>query len=347
MKRNHLAILITIVLIIIAVILIVTQRSSTLGKHDSDFAVKDTSLITKIFIVDMNNNSVLLERKGASDWLLNGVYKAHTFQVNALIKTMSDLKIRSTVPKAAKSNVLSRLSANAKKVEVYHQGYGINLFNLIRLFPTEKRTKTYYVGGPTPDNLGTFMLMEGSDDPFVVFVPSFRGFVAASYSPIEDNWRDQTIFKTRFRDLKSVEMKAFEDENESFLVEIQEDDNFVFMPAFADGAMPFDTIRMLDFLTTFSNIRYEALLNNKVDEAYKDSVLSLRPAHIITVVDKSGETTSITTYRKGKFVEDPADWPYDLNRLYAEINDGRDFVLIQYFVFDKVLRTASYFSPEE
>ncbi len=347
MKKNRLIIVITTVLVIVALILVFNQRNSTLKQRASNFAVTDTAAITRIFIVDKNNNSVLLERKGASEWTLNKEFKAHIFQVNALIKTMSDLKIRSTVPKAAKSNVLSRLSAYAKKVEIYQQGYRINLFNLIRLFPTEKRTKTYYVGGPTPDNLGTFMLMEGSDDPFVVFIPSFRGFVAASYSPIEDNWRDQTIFKTRFRDLKSVEMKALEDENESFLVELRGDDNLVFMPAFSDGSMPFDTIRMLDFLTAFSNIRYEALLNNKVDEAYKDSVLSLRPAHIITVVDKSGETTSITTYRKGKFIEDPADWPYDLNRLYAEINDGRDFVLIQYFVFDKVLRTASYFNPEE
>jgi len=347
MKKNRLIILIVIVLVVVAAVLVLSQRSSTLKQGASDFAVLDTANITKIFIVDKNNNSVLLERKTVSEWTLNKEYKAQTYQVNALIKTMADLEVRSPVPKAARNNVMSRLSVNAKKVEIYQNGYGINLFNIIKLFPGEKLTKTYYVGGPTMDNLGTYMLMQGADDPFIVFIPSFRGFVAAMYSSIEDNYRDHTIFNTRYKDLRSVKMEFFEDPDESFIIEKKGEDGFYFKPDYSDGPMAFDTIRMLDFLTSFSKIRFESLLNKTVDQAYRDSVTSLRPAHIITVSDLSGKETKIVTFRKAKFDEDPDKWPYDLNRLYGLINDEKDFVLLQYFVFDKVLRPASHFSPKE
>jgi hypothetical protein len=40
--------------------------------------------------------------------------------------------------------------------------------------------------------------------------------------------------------------------------------------------------------------------------------------------------------------------PYDRDRLYALVNDGKDFTLVQYFVFDKILRPMSFFmrTPE-
>jgi hypothetical protein len=278
---------------------------------------------------------------------LNREFKAQTFQVNALIKTMADLEVRSPVPLAARNNVISRLAASNKKVEIYQHGYGINLFNIIKLFPREKLTKVYYVGGPTADNLGTYMLMEGADEPFIVFIPSFRGFVAAMYSPIADNYRDHTIFRTRFRDIRSVEMKFYEEPGESFVIKRLSDEVIEFMPAGSDNPVAYDTIRVLEFLTSFAKINFESLLNNKVEPAFRDSVTSLTPAHMITVTDTHGQESQIITYRKGRFESDPEDWPYDLNRLYGLVNEGRDFVLIQYFVFDKLLRPASYFRPKE
>jgi len=35
---------------------------------------------------------------------------------------------------------------------------------------------------------------------------------------------------------------------------------------------------------------------------------------------------------------------FDRDRMYALINDDEDFVLIQYFVFDKILRPLSFFT---
>ena len=221
------------------------------------------------------------------------------------------------------------------------------MFDAIKLFPRERKTKTYYVGGPTADNLGTFMLMEDADDPYIVFIPSFRGFVAAMYSPIEDNWRDQTIFSTKFKDLKSVEMENFEEPDESYVIKRYSDYDIKFIPAITNEEEAFDTVRVLEFLTSFSKIRYESLLNNKVDQAFRDSVTALTPAFIITITENDGLETRLVTFRKGKIPEDPEKWPYDRDRLYGLMNDDTDFVLLQYFVFDKLLRPASHFRPKE
>jgi hypothetical protein len=108
-------------------------------------------------------------------------------------------------------------------------------------------------------------------------------------------------------------------------------------------------------VTSFKDIRYESLLNNKLEASYIDSITSgNRAMHIITLKEKDGDEFVVRTYRKGSlgqlFEDDGSGGsmePVDLDRLYAYINDDKDFVLIQYFVFDKILRSASYLQNKE
>ena len=106
----------------------------------------------------------------------------------------------------------------AVKVEIYQQVYRINLFDRIKLFRHEKLTKTFYVGDDTSDNMGTYMLMEGSKEPFVMVIPSFRGFLSTRFIPDEDIWRDQTIFKIRLKDIQSVKMEFPLTPDSSFII---------------------------------------------------------------------------------------------------------------------------------
>ena len=71
--------------------------------------------------------------------------------------------------------------------------------------------------------------------------------------------------------------------------------------------------------------------------------------HQITLTNTQGEQNVVTTFTKKKFgqyiVNEDRLAPLDLDRMYARVNQGKDFVLIQYFVFDKVLRPVNYFIP--
>lgn len=345
MKKNRVILIVVLILVVIAAFFILTERDTTLNQNASLFAVEDTASISKIFLVDMNNESVLLERQKNGKWMLNGKYPAHPFQVNSFLKTLMDVEVRSPVPKAARNNVISRLSASAVKIEVYQNKPLIDLMNL---FTRERLAKVYYVGGATQDNRGTFMLMEGHEEPFVVYIPSFRGFVAPRYSVNEDDWRDHTIFKTPLKDISLVKLDFFEDPEESFMVKRNMDDEFDLILSSSQEEVPYDTLRMLNFLSAFEDLRFEAVLNNSVEQTFIDSVKSSRQAHRLTLVDMDNDTTRLVTHRKRGFSEiyDEKEGlqlvPFDLDRLYGFVNEGEDFVLLQYFVFDKALRSASY-----
>jgi len=137
-----------------------------------------------------------------------------------------------------------------------------------------------------------------------------------------------------------------EEPEESFKVEADPNGNLFMTPAGNNDYVAYDTLRMLQFVTAFKDIRYESVLNNKLEAAYIDSIASGPVSHLITLRERDGDEVVVRTYRKGGFAElydkqGAALEPFDLDRLYAFINDD-DFVLIQYFVFDKVLRTSSY-----
>jgi hypothetical protein len=347
MKKNRPWILIALILVIIAGTLTVTRSKTTLRKSVSDFSVKDTASITRIFLADMNGNEITLNRKAGS-WLVNGEKPAQQAKVNSFLKTLADLEVRSPVPVKARDNVIRRMSAISRKVEIYQEVPRLNLLNLIRLFPHEKNTKTYYVGDVTQDNLGTFMLMEGADEPFVVHIPNFRGFVSTRYSPLPEDWRDYTVFRAPLEMIASVKIEFPTAPEESYSLEVKHD-NSIAMTSLTSGipVEAYDTIRVLNFLTSFDDIRFEALLNTRLEPSFIDSVRNSVPQTVITLKKKDNRSDIVRIYSKKGFsylyqADGAALEPMDLDRAYALVNNGEDFVLIQYFIFDKITRPLSY-----
>jgi hypothetical protein len=346
MKKNRLALILTLVLLALTLVLVFTNRNSTLDRKETSFAVSDTAAITKIFIADMDTNEVLLEREGNS-WKLNGQYPAQSRKIDLLLNTMMKLRVRAPVSQAGHNTVISRMSGISVKVEVYQIVPLINLFDRIKLFHREKKVKTYYVGDATKDNMGTFMLMEGAKTAYIVYLPGFRGFVSSRYTAFADDWRDHLVFRHKLTDIRSVKMEFNRDKEQGFLLETVDKNNYKITRLSDMQLMPaYDTLRVLNYLTSFSDIRFEALLNNKMPGSRKDSILASPFMHRITLTDMSGKQTVVTTFEKRE-TYDPrqVDYefvPVDLDRLYGLVNDDKDFVLMQYYTFDKVLRPLEY-----
>ena len=347
MKKNLIYTVLIILLAALAVFLIITSSRTTLREEAASFAISDTSSVTRIFLSDKSNRNILLERNPEGGWSLNGKYRAQQESVDLLLKTMLNLAILEPVSEAAHNTVIRLLAANSVKVEIYQWVPRIKLFRHIWLFPHEKIAKTYYVGHVTQSNIGTYMLMEGSKTPYIVYMPGFRGFVQSRYRTIESDWRDHSIFTVPLTEIASVTVEFPAEPSHSFRV-IQEDTPSQRLFSLAEGReIPvFDTIRVLDFVTSFMNIRFEALVND-MDPQRKDSVFACPPLHIITVVRKDGRQQVVKTYRKpglpGEIDLDGNPVIFDRDRLYAVINDGQDQVLIQYFVFDRITRPLPYY----
>lgn len=349
MKKNRNILIVVVLLAVIAVILLLTRSESTFKRAISNFAIDDTAHVTRIFMSDKNNNSVTLDRITPGKWMVDQQFPASKFNVEMLLQTMMDLEVKNPVAIAARDNVIRELAVNSVKVEIYQQVYRINVFG-IKLFPHVKLTKVYYVGGATASNQGTFMLMEDSSVPFVTYLPGLRGFVSPRYSPIVKYWRDYNVFKTTIPEIEKVRVEIPENPDLSFEVINNHNNTYTFLSLSDNQVIPdYDTLRMLNFLSGFRNLNYEALLND-LDRFKLDSIVNSTPFIVVTLTDTAGVTKSMRTFHKkgpdGQTDPEGNPLPYDLDRLYALVNDNKDFVLIQYFSFSKILRPKSFFFKE-
>jgi hypothetical protein len=76
------------------------------------------------------------------------------------------------VQEAAVPMAIQDLQVNGRKVELYNK--------------EGKRFKTYYVGGPSNDMEGTFMMMENSNNPYVTHLQFLDGFLTDRYLIAEE-----------------------------------------------------------------------------------------------------------------------------------------------------------------
>lgn len=346
MKKNRIVLLVVLILAIVAIVLFFSRSDTTFQSSMSDFAVADTASVTKIFMSDKNNNMVTLTRQATGSWKVNDKYMASKFNLDMLLQTMYNLAVKEPVPLAAHDNVIRELAVNSVKVEIYQEVYRINLFNTIKWFPHEKLTKVFYVGGATQSNRGSYMLMEDSSTPFVIFIPGFRGFVSPRFTPMVNAWRDYTIFKKELPQIASVKVEIPVKENESYVITNNQNSSVSLYSIPEMQLIPaFDTLAALNFLTGFRNLNFEGVLSD-MDAAKKDSILASTPFTIITLTDSAGVSKTIKTFFKdggGDSDMNGNEIAYDLDRFYALVNDGEDFVLVQYFAFDRVLRPRSFF----
>ena len=142
MKKNRILLVVVGILVVLAIIFFASNRYSTLQENEAAFSVRDTASVTRIFIADKNVNSVELKRT-SQGWVINDESLANTSLIDMLLGTMRRMKVKAPVSNARHDNVVSRMAAVGKKVEVYQKVFRINLFNKIKLFEHEKRTKVF------------------------------------------------------------------------------------------------------------------------------------------------------------------------------------------------------------
>jgi hypothetical protein len=102
----------------------------------------------------------------------------------------------------------------------------------------------------------------------------------------------------------------------------------------------------VEFVSAYKFIAFESPID-VMEPKVMDSVTRSQPAHIITVGDVNGNVKSIKTFRRPNYDKqedlDGSIYPWDINRMYALMDDGREMVLVQYFVFDEITRPLSFF----
>jgi len=187
MKKNLIIIGLIAILGIVTIILISRNSNSSIKRELRDFAIEDTASIDRVFMVRKDNQQVTLTRVN-DHWMVNGKYVVRTDAIDLLLKTLNRIRVKSPVSTSMADNAIRMLATRNTKVEVYHK---------------KKLLRTIYVGGPTQDQMGTFMMLEGSSTPFVVHIPGFVGYLSTRFFIEEKDWRSTEIFKYNFNELKT------------------------------------------------------------------------------------------------------------------------------------------------
>ena len=345
MKKNKLSLILTIILIVIAGLLIWNNRFlSTLRGTSADFSVWDTASITKLYLADRLDHESLLERH-PDGWTVND-FKAHDEKVNQLLNTLYKIHVRMPVSVASHDNIIKQLAVSSTKVEIYQIVPRINLFNKVKLFPREKCTRVFYVGDATMDSNGTFMLKEGSDQPYIVNIPGFRGYISTRFAANPDEWRDHVIFQESLADIQTLTMEFGGDPMRGFKVDNVGKHQYQLTRLGDNQDLPFDTLKVINLLSSFSDLRYEELLSNKTAQERMDSIRQSPFLYKITLENKQGEVKSLKAYQKkvqSVFDIPETEWIDDEDRMYAFIDNDKDLVLIQYYIFDKILKDVNYY----
>jgi hypothetical protein len=328
MKKNLKSIILLVVLLIIATIIYFKNHNSTIREELKDFAVEDTASVDKIFMVDKSNQKVLLERIDGQ-WIVNNKYPARKDAMDILLKTINRLTVKQPVPKSAFNTIVSLLAAQSMKVEIYQDG------NL---------SKTYYVGGPTNDSQGTYMMLENSSTPFIVSIQGFSGYLTTRYFIEEHIWRSSAVFSYNFNDITSITVDYPLEKQKSFKVYNHFNNKFS-LEKLSDKSKPnFDTLAVKEYIASFKKVNFEAIIQDMTKEKV-DSVLKITPKCIFTIENKNGEKNVLKTFNKspqGLIAPDGKVFQYDPDRMYA-LQNQKDFLLIQYYTFEPLLKEIGNF----
>ncbi|MFN5184112.1 MAG: DUF4340 domain-containing protein [Bacteroidota bacterium] len=312
------------------------SQTGTLSEDSRLFKYEDTSNVTRIFIADKSGRKAELSRDEKNQWLINGKYPARPDAIASILKCLLRLEVKSTVGEKRRPFILKDLAAHGIKAEFYSG---------------DKAVRMFYVGGETQDHTGTYMLLvnhktgENFEQPYVMELPGFEGYLTPRFMVNEKDWRDTKCLDFIPPQITEVKFEITGSPDSSFLIRLIDTKNFQLLSTDAKPLnVKADVNSIKQYLAYLQNLHYEKLLDN---DKVVDSIRNTIPFATLSINDKKGKQHQYLFFHKkiskGQKDKYGIDSPFDPDRLYMEFDDRSQFALIQFYVFGKLLQTRSYF----
>ncbi len=300
------------------------------NSSEADFGIKDTASIGKLFLAGPNGHTVVVERTD-SGWIVNKQYRALRSTLTGVLTTLQQQEALYPVTQNQYNNVITILAGNSIKVEAYDR--------------TGKKMRAFYVGTEANDFKGTYMMMDGAKEPYVVNKKGFQGYLTPNYPFELEDWRDRTIFDLAPEQVRTISMIYPGHEINSFVL-TQNDGKFsVTGSKDIIGDKPLNERRASIYTKYFQNVNNEGYL---VGVKEMDSMLGVLPKRaIIDLAGTKGQHQHVDIYwmplnrrSKNAITEDPDidSNKYDADRMIAVANNYKDTMIIQTYVFKKLFR---------
>lgn len=306
MKRKNIINLLGLIVLVVltAIILINNKKDSTLSEKHTDFTISDTGSITKIFIADMKGETATLT-KTDNKWMVNDQFPVNRTRIENLLTLLTKIEIKSVTPETAMDNIIRELASSGIKAEIYTN--------------KDKPYKTYYIGGPTPDQLGTIMALDlgGKSDkvPYIVHDPTFEGYLSDGYFfTDESEWRSKVVFPFAPTKIAKAEVSYLQFPEHSFTILKSGSNQFVLktLDGIEQNKDSLNDQQIKKFLMGFDNFQFVAV-DEEVKPQLKDSMMNATPVIKVDLENDEGLKFGLNLYFK----------PSDL-RTKVELMEGVD-----------------------
>jgi hypothetical protein len=325
MKKYTYHIIISVILLVIAFILFLKDRPGTLKVDNRIFAVADTAAITTIRF-SHGKSEIVLERSGAN-WFVNHSFNAKPQAVKRLLYLLMNLEIQAPVPNSMKKGALQRFHEKFVHVSVESGGQTLKSYRI-----TEN-------GGM---KIGSIMMLAGDKEPYVVKVTGYDGHLSPLFITDPKFWRDKAIFRYQPADILSVEIKYPDHPEASFVYNFQGFGNISVRSLAGNRSVKISKQTARDFLLNFASVLYESMVETRTKQIF-DSLSRQKPSCEITIKNAGNQDRKVKTYR---IPVQHQEEPFDLNRMYAVLQNDTVPVVVKYTDFDPIMKQYSDFAVQ-
>ncbi len=331
MNKNRWIAGLSLVLVLLAVSVWYLNRYQELNKAgltaDRDFAIKDVSEIHRVLLKNPVGDSICLDRQ-ANHWIVNGTYKAFPNSVMNLLDALSSIRMQSIPSKGYYKNIMDGFRGMGIKVKIFDRNGEL--------------LKSYIVGGTTQQEYGTYFLMDGFKQPYIMEIPHFIGNVRERYDLNLTDWRDRTLIDIPSAEIEEVRVDYPYHMNNSFRILKDENQIKFFDVQESTQSIPVKNRKLLtNYLESMSQLGAEGIQNQNPN---RKKISEMTPFCQITV-RHSGESIPLVCKfypikddSTGSRVNLDADFLAEGNffRFYVDRSDG-DFLVVQYQVMKPLL----------
>lgn len=288
------------------------ETKSTVDGWDTNFSIADTSLITRFFIAQKNGKSHHFVKQPNGEWKVNNKWQSEKKMAELILGTIHEIKLKAPVPKTMRNNIIKELASRGIKVELYN---------------AEGIIKTFYIGESTSDELGTYIIMEGSEQPYIVHIPRLQGFLTSRFTVNKTAWLDKKIFQSPVKKIISLKVDYPNDTENSFHI-LRDSSGFKI-----NGIDDLNKKELNKYLKFYENREAEQIAKIQDKIGLNDSLSTVIPHAIIEIEDENPEhSNKITLYNIG-----------NEERMLGYLNESDYYVGVQIYSFKNLLVKKAFF----
>lgn len=336
MKKNNIILLVLLAISAAVAFYLINNDgkagSTGIDLSDRSFAVEDPEDVDRI-VISLRNGSVKDFKRKGNNWILNGGVPVGKSKMHVLMQTITRVQVDHIPHPNARKNILDEIGRIGIQVEVYTSD-------------SDTPEKTYYVGGSTIDEYGTYYLMKGKKQPYVILVKGINGSIRSRFTYKDHEWADPILFHDKKEEIKEISVEYPQEKSSSFKLYDLDKDSPKIKPLFrlTEDPKPILKPRLEAYMQDFVDSACEYTYDN---DAKRDSIATLVPFADVKFTNTNDEKKWIKLYalneiNNTKYSKQTIANQNRIERYYA-ITDDERFLLVQRVLVGEWLRPYDYF----